>query len=38
MEFNSIQDFRINFTQVYHSSVVPQLDAFEKKKISLEGK
>lgn len=32
MEFNTIQDFRRNFTQVYHSSVAPELDAFEKTK------
>ena len=38
MEFNSIQDFRRNFTQVYHSSVVPQLDAFKKKKNQLRRK
>ena len=32
MEFNSIQDFRTNFTHVYHSSVVPMLDKLEKER------
>lgn len=29
MEFNSIQDFRHNFTQVYHKDVVPKLEGFD---------
>lgn len=32
MEFNSIQDFRRNFTQVYHSSVAKELESFERTK------
>lgn len=32
MEFNSIQDFRTNFTHVYHSSVVPMLEKLEKER------
>ena len=32
MEFNSIQDFRHNFTQVYHKEVAPKLDSFEQEK------
>lgn len=38
MEFNSIQDFRRNFTQVYHSSVTPELAAFENTKNQLKMK
>ena len=29
MEFNSIQDFRHNFTQVYHKEVAPKLERFD---------
>lgn len=29
MEFNSIRDFKSNFAKIYHSSVVPSLQAFE---------
>ncbi len=32
MEFNSIQDFRTNFTHVYHKSVAPKLESFEQEK------
>lgn len=32
MEFNTIQDFRHNFTQVYHKSVAPKLESFEQEK------
>lgn len=32
MEFNSIQDFRSNFAHIYHTSVIPKLDQFEKVK------
>lgn len=36
MEFNSIQDFRSNFTHVYHKSVVPLLAPFESKKKTIQ--
>lgn len=32
MDFDSIQDFRSNFANIYHKSVVPMLKPFEKKK------
>ncbi len=32
MEYNSIQDFRTNYTHVYHSSVVPMLEKLEKER------
>ena len=38
MEFNSIQDFRSNFTHVYHKSVVPMLAPYETERININGK
>ncbi len=31
-EFNSIKEFKINFTHVYHSSIVPMLEKLEKER------
>ena len=32
MEFNSIQDFKSNYTHVYHKEVVPLLAPYEKER------
>ncbi len=36
MEFNSIQDFRTNFTHVYHSTVVKLLEPYERERLMLK--
>ena len=33
MEFNSIQDFKSNYTHVYHKEVVPRLVPYEKERL-----
>lgn len=38
MEYNSIQDFKSNFAQVYHKSVVPMLAPYETERINIKRK
>lgn len=38
MEFNNIKDFKSNFSKIYHSEVVPQLELFDKERQSTRKK
>ena len=38
MEFNSIKDFKSNFTKIYHSDVAPKLRVFDAERLSTRKK